>query len=168
MAMLSCLMCWKYANMLIPRGPTCIVPMPPAMVVPPPRLLMARGLFLCLNQVMLSSLLSRHQGLVLDHCKNEYRHQNKKYTSTWIIAYAMSTRRRMFLVLMALLISCNWQIITSSWTLRRRGAKWLIALWSIYVSDIKGLYHYFSPFSAPYHILHILSLLFLFFPFDGN
>ena len=73
MAMLSCLMCWKYANMLIPRGPTCIVPMPPAMVVPPARL-MAGGLFLCLNQVMLSSSLSCHQGLVLYHCKNEYRH----------------------------------------------------------------------------------------------
>ena len=42
-------------------------------------LLMAGGLFLCLNQVMLSSSLSRHQGLVLDHCKNEYRH---RYTKT--------------------------------------------------------------------------------------
>ena len=73
MAMLSCLMFWKYATMLIPRGPTCIVPMPPAMVVPPARL-MAGGLFLCLNQVMLSSSLSCHQGLVLYHCKNEYRH----------------------------------------------------------------------------------------------
>ena len=41
-------------------------------------LLMALGLFLCLNQVMLTSL-SRHQGLVLDHCKNEYRH---RYTKT--------------------------------------------------------------------------------------
>ena len=42
-------------------------------------LLMAGGLFLCLNQVMLSSSLSRHQGLVLAHCKNEYRH---RYTKT--------------------------------------------------------------------------------------
>ena len=137
-------------------------------------LLMAGGLFLCLNQVMLSSSLSRHQGLVLDHCKNEYRHrhQNKKYTSTSIIALEMSTRRRIFLVLMALSISCYWQIITSSWTLRRRGAKMAYCLLEVIIyliiSGIKELYHPFSPFSAPHHILHILSLLFLFFPFDGN
>ena len=44
-------------------------------------------------------MLGRHQGLVLDHCKNEHRH---KYTNTWIIALAMSTRRRILLVFMAL------------------------------------------------------------------
>ena len=73
-------------------------------------LLMALGLFLCLNQVMLTSL-RRHQGLVLDHCKNEHRRKN---TNTWTIA-RMSTRRRMLLVFMALLqlfvnnvLCCKW------------------------------------------------------------
>ena len=41
-------------------------------------LLMAGGIFLCLNQVMLT-WLRRHQGLVLEHCKNEHRH---RYTKT--------------------------------------------------------------------------------------
>ena len=48
-------------------------------------------------------MLGRHQGLVLDHCKNEHRH---KYTNTWIIALAMSRRGRILLVLMELSIGC--------------------------------------------------------------
>ena len=35
------------------------------------------------------------------------------------------------------------------------------------ISGIKELYHSFSPFSAPHHILHISQLLFLFFPCVG-
>ena len=46
-------------------------------------LLMALGLSLCLNQVMLTSL-SRHQGLVLDHCKNEHRHRYTNRKSTQV------------------------------------------------------------------------------------
>ena len=133
-------------------------------------LLMAGGLFLCLNQVMLSSSLSRHQGLVLDHCKNEYRH---RYTKTKSIQVPRS-------------LHLKWvrgeEFSWSSWRCRsvatdrsshpvglsegeeRNG----LLLYGAYISGIKGLYHYFSPFSAPYHILHILSLLFLFFPCDGN
>ena len=38
--------------------------------------------FLCLNQVMLR--LRRHQGLVLDHCKNEHRHRYTKTKSAQI------------------------------------------------------------------------------------
>ena len=49
------------------------------------------------------------QGLGLDHCKNEHRH---KCTNTWIAR--MSTRRRVFLVFMALAISCYCQIIPPS------------------------------------------------------
>ena len=115
-------------------------------------LLMAGGLFLCLNQVMLSSSLSRHQGLVLDHCKNEYRH---RYTKTKSIQVPRS-------------LHLKWvrgeEFFWSSWRCRsvatdrsshpvglseEEERKWLIALWSIYISGIKGLYHYFSRFSAP-------------------
>ena len=115
-------------------------------------LLMAGGLFLCLNQVMLSSSLSRHQGLVLDHCKNEYRH---RYTKTKSIQVPRS-------------LHLKWvrgeEFSWSSWRCRsvatdrsshpvglseEEERKWLIALWSIYISGIKGLYHYFSRFSAP-------------------
>ena len=46
-------------------------------------LLMAGGIFLCLNQVMLT-FLRRHQGLVLDHCKNEQRHRYTKTKSAQI------------------------------------------------------------------------------------
>ena len=56
-------------------------------------------LVLSLHQEM----LRRHQGLVLDNCKNKHRH---KYKNTWIIALAMSRRRRIFLVFMALSIGC--------------------------------------------------------------
>ena len=132
---------------------------------------MAGGLFLFPNQVMLTSL-RRHQGLVLDHCKNEHRHRYTNTKSTWTIALAMSTRRGRFLVFMALTIGCYWQIITSSWTFRRRGAKMAYCLLEVIIyliiSGIKELYHSFSPFSAPYHILHISPLLSLFFPCDGN
>ena len=56
-------------------------------------------------------MLRRHQGLVLDNCKNKHRH---KYKSTWIIALAMN-RRRIVLVFMALSIGCYCHFITFSW-----------------------------------------------------
>ena len=65
-------------------------------------------LVFCLHQVM----LRRHQGLVLDHCKNKHRH---KYKNTWIIAQAMSRRRKILLVFMALSIGCYCHFITFSW-----------------------------------------------------
>ena len=53
----------------------------------------------------------------LDHCKNEkYTNtQIQKYRNTWIIALAMSRRRRILLVFMALSIGCYCQFITSGW-----------------------------------------------------
>ena len=65
-------------------------------------------LVLSLHQEM----LRRHQGLVLDNCKNKHRH---KYKSTWIIALAMNRRRRILLVFMTLSIGCYCHIITFSW-----------------------------------------------------
>ena len=64
-------------------------------------------LVLSLHQEM----LRRHQGLVLDNCKNKHRN---KYKSTWIIALAMN-RRRIVLVFMALSIGCYCHFITISW-----------------------------------------------------
>ena len=75
-----------------------------------------RGALGVVHEVLVLSLhqemLRRHQGLVLDNCKNKYRH---KYKSTWIIALAMNRRRRILLVFMALLIGCYCHIITFSW-----------------------------------------------------
>ena len=65
-------------------------------------------LVLSLHQEM----FRRHQGLVLDNCKNKYRH---KYKSTWIIALAMNRRRRILLVFMTLSIGCYCHFITPSW-----------------------------------------------------
>ena len=77
-------------------------------------------LVLSLHQEM----LRRHQGLVLDHCKNKHRH---KYKSTWIIALAMNRRRRILLVFMALSIGCYWHFITFSYgAIKRCRWFWLL------------------------------------------
>ena len=75
-----------------------------------------RGAVGFVHEVLVLSLhqemLRRHQGLVLDNCKNKHRH---KYKSTWIIALAMNRRRRILLVFMTLSIGCYCHIITFSW-----------------------------------------------------
>ena len=75
-----------------------------------------RGAVGFVHEVLVLSLhqemLRRHQGLVLDNCKNKHRH---KYKSTWIIALAMNRRRRILLVFMALSIGCYCHFITFSW-----------------------------------------------------
>ena len=74
-----------------------------------------RGALGVVHEVLVLSLhqemLRRHQGLVLNNCKNKHRH---KYKSTWIIALAMNRRRRIVLVFIALSIGCYCHIITSS------------------------------------------------------
>ena len=83
-----------------------------------------RGAVGFVHEVLVLSLhqemLRRHQGLVLDNCKNKHRH---KYKSTWIIALAMNRRRRIVLVFMALSIGCYCHFITFSWK--------ITALWNV-------------------------------------
>ena len=53
-------------------------------------------------------------GSLQDEHRHRHRYRYTKSKSTWIIALAMSTRRRIFLVFMALSIGCYCQFITSS------------------------------------------------------